>query len=254
MDLGTIIGLVGGSILVIIVMLLSGGVMMYWDLTSIVCVLGGAIFATMIRWPLGTFINGMIGLTGVFFDRTGDPNKLVDDIVELADVARKQSILALEKVEIEDPFLAKAIRFMVDGYDVEVINEILRVEVKMAKQKSADATSILTGMGEAAPAFGMIGTVIGLVVIMANLNDPSKIGPGLAVALVTTLYGALIANLVFMPLSSKVEYTGNVELTNMAIVVSGVNALLKGQSPRAIGDQLASYVGGGAKAAAEEGG
>jgi chemotaxis protein MotA len=106
-------------------------------------------------------------------------------------------------------------------------------------------------MGEAAPAFGMIGTVIGLVVIMANLDDPDKIGPGLAVALVTTLYGALISNLIFMPLASKIEYRGASEVTNMSIVVSGVNALLKGQSPRAIGDQLASYIGGDTKESAE---
>ncbi|MEZ4743164.1 MAG: MotA/TolQ/ExbB proton channel family protein [Bdellovibrionota bacterium] len=244
MDLGTIIGLAGGGILVIVVMILSGGIMMYWDLTSIVCVLGGAIFATMIRWPLGTYLNGLIGITSVFFDKSTDPQKLVDDIIELAEVARKQSILALEKVQIEDRFLAKAIRFMVDGYDVDVINEILKVDVYMAKQKAKDGKAILSGMGEAAPAFGMIGTVIGLVVIMANLSDPSKIGPGLAVALITTLYGALIANLVFMPLASKVEYRGSVESTNMAIVVAGVNALLRGQSPRAIGEQLSSYLGG----------
>lgn len=251
MDLGTLIGLTGASVCVLITMAMSGSLMMYWDFLSVMIVVGGAVFATMTRWPLGSYISGLIGLSETIFDKVQSPAEIVDNIVELADIARKQSILALEKVTIENPFLAKVIRHMVDGYESDVINEIMLVEISQTKKKNKQGKDILVGMGEAAPAFGMIGTVVGLVVIMANLSDPDKIGPGLAVALITTLYGALLSNMILMPLSAKMEYRGDQKVKNMAIIYTGVNSMLKGQSPRAIRDQLQSYVSDQPGAASE---
>lgn len=242
MDLATLIGLVGATAMVVVVMLLSGGLGMYWDLMSLLVVIGGAIFSTLIRWPLPLFIQGMIGISDVLFDKGQTPEKVINDVVEMADTARKSSILALEKVTVEYDFLAKGVRHMVDGYDADVINDILKIQMINKKNQFKTTQTILENMGESAPAFGMIGTVIGLVVIMANLSDPDAIGPGLAVALITTLYGALGANMVFMPLAGKIEYRGKQETTNMVIVLSGLNAMLKGQSPRAIQEQLEGYL------------
>ena len=241
-DLATIVGAVGGIALLIVVMLLSGSLAMYWDFLSIIVVIGGAFFATMMRWPIGNFFGGLYA--GVFsvLNRVPDPIKLIDTIIELANTARKGSILALEKVQIEDKYLAKAVRYMVDGVNPEIINGILDLEIDGMNQRHKDGRGVYENLGDSAPAFGMIGTVIGLIVIMANLTDPSKIGPGLAVALVTTLYGALAANMFFMPIGQKLKFRADEEETNLNIIKEGVNAILNGENPRAIREKLESYL------------
>lgn len=238
MDLGTVIGLVGGVALIIVSMLLAASLGIFLDLTSIIIVIGGATFATLIRWTLPKFIGGMKAGIKTIFASPADPKELIDIIIELAQKARKESILALEKVTVEDPFLAKGVRYLVDGYPPESINEMLEGEIDGMSQRHADCRSIFEQMGEACPAWGMIGTVIGLIVIMANLSDPNAIGPGIAVALITTLYGAIVANLVFVPLASKLKFRSSEEVANMSLVLEGVNSISKGDNPKVIRQKL----------------
>jgi chemotaxis protein MotA len=237
-DFATIIGLAGGTILVVIVMALSGSLMMYWDFLSVLIVMGGAIFSTIIRWSMGKFIRGMTaGLKSMMSD-VDDPSELIVLVIDLANKARKESILSLEKVEIKNEFLAKAVKYMVDGLDEDSINDILQTDITSLKKRHLDGRQVYMDLGESAPAWGMIGTVIGLVVIMANLTDPSKIGPGLAVALITTLYGALAANLFFVPIAKKLKYRSEQEVQNLNIIRAGVSAILKGENPRTIQEKL----------------
>jgi chemotaxis protein MotA len=242
MDISTIIGILGGGVVLLIVMLLSGPLLMFWDTLSLLIVMGGAFFSVMMRWPMKNFINGWKASVVTIKGGSMETQKLIDEILELAQVARKGSVLALEKVPIEDKYLAKAIRLMVDGNDPSVINDILDVDISRMKQRHKDGRGVLENMGDATPAFGMIGTVIGLVVIMANLTDPSKIGPGLAVALVTTLYGSLMANVFFIPMSQKLEYRSKNEITNMFVIREGINSIVNGENPRVVQEKLESYL------------
>ena len=243
MDIATLVGLTVGSALLIGVMAMTGGLMMYWDLISLVIVLGGAFFATMARFSMPIFIKGlMAGLKAIKAD-VQDETELVEEIVECATIARKESILALEKVPVKNLFFAKSVRCMVDGYDPDLIRSLLALETSNLKARHAIGKDIYTYFGDGCPAFGMIGTVIGLIVIMANLSDPSKIGPGLAVALITTLYGSLLSNMYFIPITSKLEFNSKQEVKSLQIIKVGVDAMLAGENPKMIRSKLGSFLG-----------
>ena len=243
MDLATIVGFVGGTVVVVGVMITAGGLELYWDLTSIVIVLGGSLFATLIRLSIPAYLAGLKALPVAFKSSVTPPGEMVDEILECATVARKGSILSLEKHTVNHLYLAKAVRNMVDGYDVDTIETILNTEITNLKRRHKYAHDLLDFMGESCPAFGMIGTVIGLIVIMANLQDPSKIGPGLAVALVTTLYGSLLSTLVFIPLASKLKFNSTLERNGLEIIKLGARGILAGENPKVIRAKLSSYLG-----------
>lgn len=224
---------------------------MFVDIASVVMVVGGAICAVFVQLPLNVCLGGIKVTMKIIKSNIADPKALIVSIVEAAETARKGSVLALEKVEIEDPFLAKIIRYLVDGYSPEAINQLIDLEIFTVSERHSNGKAIYDGLGEFAPAFGMIGTVIGLIVIMANLSDPDAIGPGIAVALITTLYGALFANLFFIPMSKKLKFRSDQELLNMEIVKAGVNSIINGENPRAIKLKLASFLSPGDRDAEE---
>ena len=242
MDLATVIGLALGNALVLLTMLLSGSLLMFWDVTSIIIVIGGAFSATMIGWPLSGFIAGLSAAVGCILNKVDPPNEIVDEIIDLANTARKESILALEKVDVKNDFLSKARKLAVDGMDPKDIHELLELDIVNLRIRLRAGRGVFEDLAEMCPAFGMIGTVIGLIVIMANIADPSKIGPGLAVALVTTLYGSLVSNMFCIPLSKKLKVRAVDEVKNCEIVRDGMAAMLKGENPRTIRDRLNSYL------------
>ena len=221
----------------------AGGMLLYWDLISLVIVLGGAFFASMFRFSMPSFINGLKAAAVAFKGGAQDEEELVNEIIECANVARKGSILSLEKHPVKNEFLARSVRSMVDGIDPEIIDNIIALEMDNMKKRHKDGQDLMDSMGEMCPAYGMIGTVIGLIVIMANLSDPSKIGPGLAVALVTTLYGSLFANMIFIPMASKMRFLSKHELKNMEIIKEGIKGLLAGENPKIIRSRLGSFIG-----------
>lgn len=242
MDIGSIIGFVGAIILVLVSMVLAGSLGMFWDFLSVIIVFGGALFATLISFPLDVFIGGLKSMTKILAQPTTKAQDIIGTVVECADTARKGSILALEKVTIEHEFLAKVVRLLVDGYEPDVINGMIDLEIKNLKARHKNSHDIVSALGDAAPAWGMIGTVMGLVVIMANLSDPNAIGPGLAVALITTLYGAIVANMIFIPITGKLKFRTNEEVTTMKIIKEGINSIAKGENPRAIKQKLDSFL------------
>lgn len=242
MDLGTILGLVLGIGVIVVTMLMTGGLGLFWDAPSILCVVGGAVCATMIRWPLNKFLK--IANITIHAIKDNNPNleDLIAELIDIANIARKSSILALEKVTTTNKHLEKVLKTMVDGNDPDTINGIIELDIYNLKQRHKMGKQMLDNLSEGCPAFGMIGTVIGLIVIMANLDDPNAIGPGLAVALVTTLYGALFANLFFSPLASKLQVRSDVEVKTMLIIKEATNGILNGINPRAIEEKLQSFV------------
>ncbi|MDD9951303.1 MAG: MotA/TolQ/ExbB proton channel family protein [Zetaproteobacteria bacterium] len=243
MDIASVGGLAAGCIVILGIMLTTGGLGLYWDLASLVIVVGGALSAVMIRFTLPVFLSGLKAGLLAFTGKAQDSTELVEEIVECANIARKGSVLSLEKHVASNPFLNKAIRCMVDGYDPEIIDNILLLEKANLKLRHGYGHSVYDELSDGLPAFGMIGTVIGLVVIMANLSDPNAIGPGLAVALITTLYGSLFANLFSMPIGGKLKFTSKQECINVDIIREGVKGLLGGENPKVIRAKLGSFLG-----------
>ncbi|MFW7381393.1 MAG: motility protein A [Oligoflexus sp.] len=242
MDIATLLGVIGTTGVILGSMLLAANLGTFWDLTSVIIVIGGSLFATAIRWPLDVFMNGLRASIKSLLSQVTDPTEILDQVISLAQTARKESILALEKVPVTDAFLARSVRYLVDGYPPDTIQEMIDMEIETLAQRHKNGRSILENLGESAPAFGMIGTVIGLIVIMANLDDPSAIGPGIAVALITTLYGALTANMFFIPIAAKLKYRSQEEATNMEIIREGINSISKGENPKIIRQKLEAYL------------
>lgn len=247
MDLATVVGLIVSFALIGIVMVMSGSLMMYWDFMSILIVIFGSALSVLMRCNLAGFIEGLLAGLNAFFNKVESPEELVDVILHLSGVARKGSILALDKENIENAYMNKGIQLTIDGTDPAIIEEILDDDMKVTKSRQLAAVKIYEDLGEAAPAFGMIGTVIGLIVIMANLNDPSKIGPGLAVALITTLYGAIVANAVYIPIAAKLKLRANEEARNCQIIKIGVLSIMNGLNPNIIRNRLKTYLADGSE-------
>jgi len=242
MDLATIIGIVLSVALVVASIVLGGSPIMFVNIPSALVVVGGTIGATLMRNPLaevlGTF--GIVGKT--FSTKLPASNGLINEIIELARNARKNGMLALESAEMEYEFLKKAVSLGVDGVELDRIRSILETEISSMAARHKQGQQILEGAASAAPAFGMIGTLIGLVQMLASLEDPSSIGPAMAVALLTTLYGALIANVVCLPLADKLKLRSKEEVLTMSICLEGVVGMVQGDNPNSIDQRLKAFI------------
>jgi chemotaxis protein MotA len=177
-----------------------------------------------------------------FFAKTSPPEAIIQELVSLSHIARKEGLLKLEKQPVDDPFLKKAIMYCVDGHEPEFIQEVLDKEIELTIERHGQGRGIFTAVGDAAPAFGMIGTLIGLVGMLGNMKDPNSIGPAMAVALLTTLYGAIMANLVALPIADKLKRRSQEEELNKRLVVEGVLGLQKGLNPRVLEELLSTFL------------
>jgi len=255
MDIATIVGLVLGTILVIGAILMGGDIGSYLNAPSVLIVIGGATAATMTSFPLARFLKiPKVALKTMFGDAL-DPAGTIKQLVELAETARRDGILALENVieEVKDEFLVSGIQMAVDGTDPEVIETVMETELSNLMERHDSGKGLLDAFGRYAPAFGMIGTLIGLVAMLSNMDDPSKIGAGMAAALLTTLYGACAANMVFLPMADKLAQRSTEEVLVRTIVIQGVMAIQSGDNPRNVESKLRSFLPPDArKAAAEE--
>jgi chemotaxis protein MotA len=245
MDIATLIGVVMAVTLILVSIVIGGGSFAaFIDPPSIMVVIGGSIAAAMIAFPMKNFL-GVFGIMmkTVFYKLDSIP-QLIEQLVSLAETARRDGLLALEGriEEIENSFIVIGIQMAVDGTRPEVMEDILRTELDAVATRHRDGKSLLDTMGRFAPAFGMIGTLMGLVIMLGDMSDPSKIGAGMAVALLTTLYGAIVANVVFLPLAEKLGFTNKQELLAMEIVVRGIMAIQSGENPRVIEQKLNTFV------------
>ncbi|RMH40066.1 MAG: flagellar motor protein PomA [Gammaproteobacteria bacterium] len=242
MDIATLIGALGSYAIVIVAMVLAGGIGQYIDVPSILIVFVGSHFIVIMKHTLGQFFGGFkVGMKSLFF-KSENLNDLIAKIVELADMARKGGLLSLEGADIPNPFMKKGVGLLVDGHSAEVVETILRQDVALAKARHEEASLVFKSLGDIAPAMGMIGTLVGLVGMLANMDDPKSIGPAMAVALLTTLYGAVMANMLAIPVKEKLELRNEEESRANNLIIDGLLAIQAGQNPRVIEQMLMNYL------------
>lgn len=242
MDLATLIGIVGGFGFVIMAMVIGGGIGLFLDTTSALIVLGGSFCVVMMKFELGQFFGAAKVAAKAFMFKVDQPEELITRVVEMADAARKGGFLALEEMEITNSFMQKGIDLLVDGHDAEVVRAALSKDIALTGTRHEQSASVFKAFGDVAPAMGMIGTLIGLVGMLSNMDDPKSIGPAMAIALLTTLYGAVLANMVFIPIADKLELRKNQETLNRQLIMDGVLAIQDGQNPRVIDSFLKNYL------------
>jgi chemotaxis protein MotA len=243
MDMTTGIGLIVGSIVVLALILMGGDLRTFYDIHAVIVIFGGAFAATLIRFPLSSMVHGLpLGLKYAFTMRRLTSRDLVDEIARLADVARKAGPLGLEKEEVDDPFLAKGVRYVADGYDAAFIRDAMERERETFFMHLDEGQKIYRAIGDCAPAFGMVGTLIGMVQMFANMSDPSKLGPFMAIALLATLYGAVVANLFCLPIADKLQVKLHDEETNMTLIIDGVLMIREAKSPAIVREMLVAYL------------
>src|SRR5438552_11274230 len=243
MDIATSLGLVAGAIVLSTIIMMGGDVRMFADAHAAIVIFGGSFAATLIRFPLSSIFHGLpLGAKFAFTLRRITQRDLVDEIAELAEIARKQGPIGLEKVETEDPFLAKGIRFVADGYESSFIRDNLERDRDNFLTHLDEGQKIYRAVGDCAPAFGMIGTLIGMVQMFANMTDPSKLGPYMAVALLATFYGAAVANLVCLPLADKLHLKLVDEEINRTLIIDGVLMIRDSKSPTLVREMLLAYL------------
>jgi len=243
MDITTGLGLLAGAAVVVTIMLMGGDIRMFFSDHAIIVIFGGSFAATLIRFPLGSIIHGLpLGAKFAFTMRRATQRELVDEIAGIAEIARKQGPLGLEKVEIEDPYLAKGIRFVADGYDAEFIRDNLERDRDNFLTHLDEGQKIYRAVGDCAPAFGMVGTLVGMVQMFANMTDPSKLGPFMATALLATLYGALVSNVLCLPIADKLHLKLVDEEVNRTLIIDGVLMIRESKSPTLVREMLLAYL------------
>ena len=243
MDIATLLGMVGAAGFIVYSISRSGQIQMFTDdWFSPVFVLGGTFLGVMIRYSMGHFLSSLKVVAQAFANQKNDPQLLIDEIVNLATVSRKDGLLALEKITISEPFLEEGVQMLIDGSGGDVVKQSMSKNMRGILERNAASQKVWRSMGEAAPAFGMIGTVVGLVAMMANMDDPKAIGGAMALALLTTLWGSALANVVFLPVADKLKYRSSNEQMKLTICIDGVMAIQSGQNPRVIASVLSAYL------------
>lgn len=243
MDLGTLVGIILGIGIVVGAISLGGGAG-FLDVPSMMITIGGAFSATLINFPLPKIISTMGVVRKAFLSRDKDYLAVYNKLSDFAIRARRDGILGLESdVEtLDDAFMQKGLRMAVDGNSAEIIEAVLEQDIASMVERHQVGHSIFAALGNYAPAFGMIGTLIGLVQMLRNLDDPSSIGMGMSVALITTLYGALVANIIALPIQGKLEQRTGEEVATRRMVLQGILSIQQGDSPRVAQEKLRSYI------------
>ncbi len=242
MDIATLIGIILGSVLIFGSIVLGGSVMLFVNVPSLLIVVGGCLAALFVKFPMKTVLLTMKVTTKAFLEKTQDLEALINEMAEVATINRRDGTLALENYKTDLPFLAQAISYLVANVEPEFIEASLVNDTKILQERHDTGKNIFKSLGASAPAFGMIGTLIGLVQMMASMSDPSQIGPSMAVALLTTFYGALMSNLVFLPFADKLEIRSKHEVLARQLIVDGVIAIIKGQAPSVLKECLQTYL------------
>ena len=242
MDIATLVGFILAYVIIGGAISLGGPFILFVNAPSMLVVIGGTFAVTLMRITLGDFLGSFkIALKG-FLYKLDAPQNLIDESVELANVARKEGILALEGREISNDFLEKGIGLCIDGHAPEVVKNLLSKEINMSIERHTIGADMFKAMAVYAPAMGMIGTLIGLVQMLSNMSDPAAIGPAMAVALLTTLYGAIIANAFASPLAEKLILISGYEKRNRNLILESIAGIQEGTNPRVLKQLLNAYL------------
>lgn len=243
MDFATLIGLFVGIGVVVAAILVGSDFWIFLNLPGFLIVVGGTLAATFIKFPLhSVFVAFKLGAKSALKNVHVDPRGLIDTSLELAEIARKNGLLALESVEVENQFFQRGIKLCVDGHPLEVVRNALMRDMELSIHRNEEGARIFKAIGESAPAFGMIGTLVGLVQMLSSMDDPQSIGPAMAVALLTTLYGAIIANLAALPIADKLENKMEEENLTKELILEAVTQIHARQSPMILADILEGFL------------
>jgi len=251
-DLATFIGVVGGFAVVIMAVMMGGDLSLFINMPSMTVVAGGTIAVVFIRFPMAEVFNAFKVAANAFFVRTESPESLISTAVDMAGMVRKEGLLSLEQQEVSDTFFQKGLSLCVDGHPPEFVRKLLTQDMTYNVTRHEIGQKVWISIGAAAPAMGMIGTLIGLVQMLANMDDPESIGPAMAVALLTTLYGALIANLVAIPIAEKLELRTGQEKLNKTLIIETVAGIQEGVNPRVMDESLQTFLPTKKRVTAEE--
>ncbi len=242
MDLATLIGLLGAIGIIIMAMVLGGSVLLFVNIPSLLIVVVGTLFAVLIKFPIGHFFGAFRIAAKAFMAKTDDPKSLIEEGVELANIARKEGVLGLEGQDIQNEFLKRGIQLCVDGHEPEFVRAMLSKDINLTIERHERGQAIFKAMGDVAPAMGMIGTLIGLVQMLSAMDDPKSIGPAMAVALLTTLYGAIIATVFALPIADKLALRSQDERLNKALILETISSIQEGLNPRVMEELLKTYL------------
>ncbi|MGB0695626.1 MAG: MotA/TolQ/ExbB proton channel family protein [Rhodospirillaceae bacterium] len=245
MDLGTIIGIVAGAAIILVAIFLGSGIGPFINVPSILIVIGGTIAATLIKWPLSDVMQAFKTGAGIAFKNSkNDPEYLVNTAIEMATAVRKNGLRALESFKVENDIFQRGIGLCADGHGAEVIKEAMVKEVNLTIYRQEKGEKMFRGIGDSAPAFGMLGTLVGLVQMLSNMSDSSTIGPAMAVAMLTTFYGALIANLIALPIADKLAEKTEQDQLNLDLIVESTLQIQANQNPMILAEMLQIYLPG----------
>ena len=244
MDLATVIGMLAGFGLVTVAIFSGGGAGMFFNVPSMLIVVGGMVSATLIHFSLGRVLQIFSILKKALLNQLRGEQEVVQRLVDYAAISRRDGALALEQqmAQTSDPFLIKGLQMLIDGQDEDTIQQQLAIEVQYLQERHEEGKKVLEFMGGSAPAFGMIGTLIGLIQMLRQLDSPDSIGLGMATALITTFYGALLANLLFLPLAGKLALRSKKETLQKEMMIEGLLAIARGESPTAVRERMQAFV------------
>ena len=243
MDILTLVGLFAGILIVLLAMVSDASVATFLNFPGLAIVVGGTFAVTLIKFRMASVASSFkLALKATFTDRLPRPVELIRETATLGRIVRKEGLLGLENHETEDKFLEKAINLCVDGHPPETVEEALLQESEQTAERYDLAERVFRGIGESSPAIGMLGTLVGLVQMLKTLDDPSTIGPAMAIALLTTLYGSFIAQLIALPLADKLQLKAEDDARNQMLIITSIKSIMRGENPRVMTEILSSYV------------
>lgn len=249
MELGSLVGFISGMFFIIMSLLLSANfdvskVVSIIDAPSVMITIGGSIAATLIAYPIPVMMSGFKQIGRVFKPPSDSPAEVINNIIKLANLARREGLLALEEASnsMEEPFLKKGIMLVVDGTDQELVRNILETDMSFIEERHTKLRGVWDFWGMVAPAFGMVGTLIGLIMMLQDLSDSATLGPKMAIAMITTFYGSIIANYICAPVSNKLKSFTETEMLLKEIMIEGILGIQSGENPRIIEEKLKSFL------------
>ena len=250
MDIATIIGILFGATLIIgSIVTGPGGLRVFVNIPSLGVTIGGMTAATLIHFSLPQFLGIFTIIKKTIIQKIDPPGDLIQKMINYAAINRRDGALALEQEisKLDNLFFVKGLQMLVDGTESDSIRDVLTLEIDNLQARHSTGKAILDFMGTAAPAFGMIGTLIGLVQMLCDMSDPDSIGSGMATALLTTFYGAFVANLIFIPLAGKLGIYSKAESTSMEMIVEGICSIAQGENPTAVREKMQAFVSQGSR-------
>lgn len=252
MDLASLVGLLGAFAIIGITMYLGGGVALFFNVHAFAIVFVGSFFIVMSKFTIQQFVGIMGVAVNAFRHRSVNNEDLIQEAIHIADAARKGGLLSLESIEVSHPFMEKGIQMLVDGHDSEVLQKALKKDMDVTTERHNLGIRFFQAIGELGPAMGMVGTLLGLVQMLSSMEDPKAIGPAMAIALLATLYGAVLSNMLAFPIADKLRLRADEERMNQSLILDALNGIQAGQNPRVIEEVLNKYLPTGSRHAKQK--